>query len=218
MADEPRPYANTACPYCSVELDPLPKAKKWCPGCGQPIYVRGAPDGLTYLLRDADLAAHEARWAGYRSRSEWIRDAAPFVDEPGFEAIERELQAKDARYSPRDVYWVAADRALLIILRSGDWQVASEAYRQMAMAAYKEADTDEMPERAVRLRREASKATLRAYLRDGTRRVDIFACDCPRCSVDTGSIDIRRELEAPHIPHADCHKGWCSCDYSPVIE
>ena len=55
--------ANTACPYCSVELDPLPKAKKRCPGCGQPIYVRSGSDGLTYLLQVGDLPVLEAAWA-----------------------------------------------------------------------------------------------------------------------------------------------------------
>jgi hypothetical protein len=56
------PYANTACPTCGVEQDPLPKAKKKCRSCGNPIWVRGAPDGRRYLLAEGDLAAHEDRW------------------------------------------------------------------------------------------------------------------------------------------------------------
>jgi hypothetical protein len=63
MGDEPRIFANTACPYCSVELDPLPKAKKLCLGCGQPIYVRLGPDGLTYLLQAGDLPVLDQAWA-----------------------------------------------------------------------------------------------------------------------------------------------------------
>jgi hypothetical protein len=62
-----RPYSTTACPYCSTVLDPLPKAKKACPSCGQPIYVRSAPDGLRHLLREADLPALEAAWQEYRA-------------------------------------------------------------------------------------------------------------------------------------------------------
>jgi hypothetical protein len=65
MADEPRTFANTACPYCSVELDPLPKAKRQCTGCGQPIYIRLGPDGLTYLLRVGDLPVLDQAWAEY---------------------------------------------------------------------------------------------------------------------------------------------------------
>ena len=65
MADQPRTYANSICPYCSVVLDPLPRAKKKCPGCGQPIHVRLGPDGLTYLLRVDDLPVLAQAWAEY---------------------------------------------------------------------------------------------------------------------------------------------------------
>jgi hypothetical protein len=65
MADEPRTFANTACPYCSVELDPLPTAKKLCTGCGQPIYVRLGPDGLIYLLQVGDLPVLDQAWIEY---------------------------------------------------------------------------------------------------------------------------------------------------------
>src|SRR5450759_1757965 len=65
MADTARTFANTACPYCSVVLDPLPESKKRCTGCGQPIYVRLGPDGLTYLLRVGDLPVLDQAWAEY---------------------------------------------------------------------------------------------------------------------------------------------------------
>ena len=65
MADKTRTFANTACPYCSVELNLLPESKKRCPGCGQPIYVRLGPDGLTYLLRADDLSVLDQAWAEF---------------------------------------------------------------------------------------------------------------------------------------------------------
>jgi len=59
----PRIYANTTCPYCGVTPDPLPKARsKKCRACGQSIYVREGPDGLTYLLQEVDLPAMEKAW------------------------------------------------------------------------------------------------------------------------------------------------------------
>ena len=57
-----RDYANTSCPYCSAPLDPLPKAKKRCPSCGQSIWVRSGPDGLRYLLQEVDLRVLEEAW------------------------------------------------------------------------------------------------------------------------------------------------------------
>jgi len=62
-ADPRAEYANTTCPYCSAPLDPIPKAKKKCPACGQPIFVRRAPDGLRYLLQERDLPVLEQAWA-----------------------------------------------------------------------------------------------------------------------------------------------------------
>jgi hypothetical protein len=61
-AADDRPYASTACPSCSVEPNPLPRAKSKCKGCGQPICVRSGPDGMRHLLREDELEAHEPRW------------------------------------------------------------------------------------------------------------------------------------------------------------
>jgi ssDNA-binding Zn-finger/Zn-ribbon topoisomerase 1 len=63
-----RPYANTACPYCKVEMSPLPKAKSKCKSCGAAVYVRSGPDGMRYLLQEADLAVLEAAWAESSAR------------------------------------------------------------------------------------------------------------------------------------------------------
>jgi hypothetical protein len=59
-------YANTACPYCAVAFDPLPKAKSKCRACGRPVFVRTGPDGLRYLLQEVDLPAMEQAWAEFR--------------------------------------------------------------------------------------------------------------------------------------------------------
>ena len=55
-------YANTTCPYCDAALDPLPAAPEDCPACGATIWVRGGPDGLTYLLQETDLPILEQAW------------------------------------------------------------------------------------------------------------------------------------------------------------
>lgn len=58
-------YDRTDCPHCRAQFDPMPRAKKRCPSCGQQVWVRSGPDGRRYILREADLAAHEARWETY---------------------------------------------------------------------------------------------------------------------------------------------------------
>lgn len=62
-ADPRAGYANTTCPYCAIALDPLPRAKKKCPGCGQSILVRSGPDGYRYLVQEQDLHVLEEAWA-----------------------------------------------------------------------------------------------------------------------------------------------------------
>lgn len=69
------PYDRGTCPYCEVPLDPMPKAKKKCPTCGQPIYVRSGPNGMRYLLREADLDAHQTRWDAYYDARGEVEDA-----------------------------------------------------------------------------------------------------------------------------------------------
>ncbi len=63
-----RPYASTTCPSCSVSLSPLPKAKAKCRSCGNPIWVRGGPDGMRHLLREDQLEVHEASWEAWREQ------------------------------------------------------------------------------------------------------------------------------------------------------
>ena len=60
MAD--RLYARTTCPSCSVELDPLPKAKKRCPSCRNDIFVRSGPDNRRHLLSAAELETFQEGW------------------------------------------------------------------------------------------------------------------------------------------------------------
>jgi len=66
MADKRRTFANTACPYCSVELDPLPNAKRssalvWAAD-PRPSGTRGLAD----LLAVGDLPVLEQAWAEFR--------------------------------------------------------------------------------------------------------------------------------------------------------
>lgn len=66
--DHAAEYATRTCPYCAVVLDPLPKAKKKCPSCGQPVHVRRGPDGFRYLLQTVDLPAMTQAWDEYRGQ------------------------------------------------------------------------------------------------------------------------------------------------------
>ncbi len=65
MDEHGRIYANRECPYCGAPLEPLPAQRVACPSCGRTIHVETGPEGLTYLLRDADRSTFDAAWADY---------------------------------------------------------------------------------------------------------------------------------------------------------
>ena len=213
---EARPYATTVCPYCSLAVDPLPKAKKRCPHCGRPIYVRSGPDGYRYLLQEVDLPVLEAAWAEYHEREEYRRRVAAYDED--FDELEAELQRKDPRYTAHDVWWRASNRRVLDALKRGDWFEAETVYRDQARDLF---DRDKP---WVDIARAGFKMELRRMdmelrqIGEAIARAEVLACPCMRCQRDNGRVtDVRTEVSNPLLPHDDCLNGWCSCDYSPVI-
>jgi hypothetical protein len=216
-----RRYASEACPYCTVRLDPLPKAKKRCLACGQSIYVRSGPDGMTYLLQEVDLPILEEAWGEYRARQEYKEKvAAAGLD---FDALEAEMRSRDPRYTARDVYWSAMNKVVLGALGRSDWQAAKMTYFEMALQAWSESDEDVAPERALDLQGQSDRLELMTILegadaiRNGARdsRVSVIGCDCSVCTHGPHEgLWARDELAAPHIPHRGCRRdGWCACEY-----
>jgi hypothetical protein len=210
MSDEPRTYANTACPYCSLELDPLPKAKKRCPGCGQPIYARTGPDGITYLLQVGDLPVLDQAWADYHeARAYRAKVAALGVD---FDAHEAEMHRQDARYAARDVWWSAVNDYILAALARADWFAAQAGYFAHArdLAGHGQPWAD--------VARAGFKMELQQLL-GVVESTDVFACKCRVCQLDADRrLLVAAEISAPTLPHADCEKGWCGCDYLPSFD
>ena len=212
---------RATCPHCGVVLDPIPPRRRLCPSCRKPIIPRSRADGTRVLIREEDIPAFEAAneaWYAARARQGWIDKARPYTDEAGFLAIEAQLAAKQAGYTPRDVYRAAANRAVIELIRRNDWGSLTGVYSELALDEYREADADQAPEQVVTLLRESRKAELRSYMAQGTSRVNIIACACSVCSRGPKRrLPVRAELAEPHIPHADCREGYCSCDYLPCI-
>jgi hypothetical protein len=220
-------YANTACPYCEIALDPPPKAKRRCPACRRTIYVRVGPDAMVYLLQDTDRPALERAWVEFRLEQDWRRRALELVDEASFARTEAEMRAKEPGCTNRDVYWAIATRHVRDRMRSGDWNAVKAAYARMALAAWDEAESEAgidgstrsaSRSRARRLMREARVAELRAFTSPaGVTAVTVVARCCPAC--DRGADLPRRladERTYPVLPHSNCQRGLCQCEYLPV--
>ncbi len=222
VAPEAPPAPPASCPHCGHVLDPIPPRRRLCPDCRAPIIPRTRADGVRVVLGEdqlSELAAWDAAWRAEREHESWLQRA---VDDYGYrvaeiEALDAELQAKDPRYSDRDIYWHAADRAILRDLKAGDWGGLAAHYAVMALQVYREAETDATPPRALELMRQSSLATLRSYAESGCSRVELIRCACRVCSAGRAVRKIPDELVAPSIPHETCLAGWCSCDYAPIV-
>jgi hypothetical protein len=119
-----RPYVRTTCPSCGANLEPLPKAKKRCPACGKPIYVKSGPDDRRYLLREDELAGLEARWA----------DAAT-------------ARVEEARALQRAALEIWHDRlqAAGFAVGSEDLDVVGESHYHAALAGIRDALRSDVP-------------------------------------------------------------------------
>jgi hypothetical protein len=217
-------YANTACPYCARMLDPLPKAKKKCPACRQTIHVRVGPDALVYLLQDIDRPVLDRAWAEFRVEPDWRRRALEIVDEVSLARTESEMRARDPRCTNRDMYRVVATRAVRQLTRMGNWHAVKAAYVRMALAAWDESNGEVGIEdsarpgsrsRARRLMRQARVAELRGLRSSaGATMVRVVAGCCPSCDRSANvARSLAGELARPLLPHSDCQRGLCRCEY-----
>lgn len=205
--------ADPICPYCSGSLDGVPRVHERCAACDGDVWVGSDPDGRLQLLRDDELSSHTRLWSGHHERNRWIAAAEPFIDELGFAMLESELIAAGRPAEPRDVYWLAADRALPTIEASGRWDVIRDAYAALASAALDDPDPAIRTDRAFEFAHRSAAASLRTY---GRGRIEIVACECSACSADLASAEVSRELVTQRLPHAGCRNGWCTCEYRPA--
>jgi hypothetical protein len=166
------------------------------------------PDGITYLLQVGDLPVLDQAWAQHHEALDYrAKVAALGVD---FDALESELEQRDARHLARDVWWSAVNEGILEALARVDWFSAQVGYFAHA------ADLADHGQPWAEVARAGFKMELRQYLADGVESIDIFACKCRVCQVDAGRrLLIAEEMSAPTLPHADCEEGWCACDYLP---
>ncbi len=93
-----KPRQVNTCPYCGIELNPVPQRKKKCPRCGQFIYVRTQPSDRKRML----------------------------VTYPEALSIEREWTRKST--SGRDAKWKSLNEQLIVAMKKGNWGLMSSLY------------------------------------------------------------------------------------------
>ena len=224
--EPPAPVVQVACPNCGVVLDPPPDHTRLCPRCRHRIVVRHA-EGRAIYLTEAAVEVFETErqheidqraWA--RARRDWLhlaRLAGAPVDRR--DRLARAPLTAAAVESSQRLYLVAAERAVRIARREKRWDDVARIRRRQAAALFEAAGGTPPPDDAVvGLHREAAAAALRALALVSREAELVGASCCAACRADNEKVfRIADELRVPRLPHADCPRGLCECDWWPSL-
>lgn len=116
------------CPYCGINLDSFPKAKKKCKNCKNFIYKRTRPlDNKPILIREEQIEAVSKEWDRKRFMLSYAFDE--------FESYEKELKEKRNThkvpfndvvwYKFEKQYWDAFNKGNLLEIENIYWRRAS---------------------------------------------------------------------------------------------
>jgi len=217
---EPRP--QVACPYCAYPLDPPPDRSRRCPSCHQLVVVRRIEGRTVYLVessvpvfdRERQRAIDLATWT--TDRDHWVA-LAQGVHAPA-EKQERLAEAEpsqEAVEAARALYVASAEAAARTARVAKRWPEVARIRRQEAGALFRAAGSPvPPPDDLVALHREGMIAELRALTPVYTDAELVSAGCCRPCRTDDGKVfKIAAELRAPRLPHEDCPKGLCGCEW-----
>lgn len=218
--------AGVACPNCGIALDPPPRSTRLCPSCRNRIVVRRSEGRVVYLTEAAvaifeaerDRDAQAQTWA--RQRNDWLQHArlVGVPEERRRLNAAKPLSAAVVR-AARNLYLVAVEREVSAARREKRWEDVARMRRRQAAALFDEAGGVVPPsDEVVALHRDGMAATLRE-LATVSREAELVGAGCCRaCRTDDERVfRIVDELRVPRLPHADCPRGLCACDWWPAV-
>jgi hypothetical protein len=210
------------CPYCAKRLDPAPTTSKRCDRCRQRIVVKHI-DGAAVYLTEAAVKVFEAerlrvlssgRWT--RERDRWLGYAnAAGAPAERIAALTAARLSDDVVGAARKLYLTTVDRAFRTARNDRDWDTAARLRREEATLLHRAAGSPSVPPAdVVALYREGVAAALKGVGEIARDAELVGARCCDACRADDGMVvRISAELRAPRLPHADCPKGLCRCDW-----
>jgi len=222
----PEPVTPVACPNCGVALDSPPKHTRRCPRCRRQIVVRHS-EGRAIYLTEAAVEVFESERQREIDEQTWTRQRRRWLQLAGLVGAPADRRRRVAAApltsaavkSARTLYMIAAERAVRTARRDKRWDEVARVRRRQAAALFEEAEGKPPPaDEIVALYREGLAATLRA-LAKVTREAELVGASCcSACRADSERIfRIADELRTPRLPHADCPRGLCACDWWPAV-
>lgn len=217
--DEP---IESQCPYCAAPLQKKPKRKASCRVCHNPIYVRTLlGDRRRHLLTETRAREAQEEWERYSDAERCLRNLN--VSNKERVRLEHQLTRElGCHPSSEEVFWLAADKRLHLVLARNDLHEAGMVYFQIALLLH----SVKLPH--VAAFQEAQRCFLRRDLAGGLREIEISVCpdSCPACArMKNARFSTEEALRLSPLPVRGCthlkvdgrQDGWCRCCYVPVV-
>jgi len=173
-----------------------------------------ADDAVLIFDAQRQKEQDEVRWTA--ARKQWLALSSTLGADPSGRArlAAAPISAEVAADS-RAMYMASAEVSVRAARSEKRWKVVSRIRRAQATNLYEEAGRPlPPPDDILALHRDALLAELRGHLT--TSKVAELASSgcCAACRKDDGqSFKIADELRVLRLPHADCPKGLCGCDW-----
>ena len=226
-AASPSPTTAASCPYCALLLDPAPEASRRCTRCRQRIIVKRVQGRAVYLTEASLLvfsaqrrrSASVGRWT--RDRDRWLKGAAAVgASETRVARLAHAPLTEDSVRAAQSLYMTTVEKSFRSAKREHRWEDASKIKREQALLLFRFAGSPTPPpEDIVHIHREGATAALRGIgeMAKDAELVHGGTC-CGTCRADAGrTYRISHELHVPRLPHADCPRGLCRCDWDLAI-
>jgi hypothetical protein len=217
---------SVACPNCGVILDPPPTSTRLCPRCRRRIVVRHS-EGRAIYLTEAAVEVFEAERRRVIDEQTWTRQRRSWLQLARLVGAPPERRQKLAAAplsaaavaSAQALYLTTAERAARSARRDKAWEDVARIRHRQAAALYEDAGSPlPPPDHVLALYREGVAATLRGLANLAREAELVGASCCAACRADNERIfRIAAELKVARLPHPDCPRGLCACDWWPAV-
>jgi hypothetical protein len=209
-----------------VILDPPPGSTRLCPRCRRRILVRHS-EGRAIYLTEAAVEVFEAERRRVVDEQTWTRQRRNWLQLARLVGAPADRRQKLAAApltaavvaSAQALYLTTAERAARTARRDKAWEDVARIRHRQAAALFEDAGSPlPPPEDVLALYREGVTATLRGLANLARDAELVGASCCGACRADNERIfKIADELKVARLPHRDCPRGLCACDWWPAV-
>lgn len=205
------------CPYCGFDLVTLPKRKRKCPSCSQPVYIKYTPGNRTKrLMTQQEADESEKQWESHGNRQLLLSHVSPL----GYVESDIEATIAQGAENDREAVQMLARKATRT---SND--INQIKFGNLILALY--AAQDDKPFRHYLT--QARRRDLLSYkMADVVKKIEICNANardiCPVCQENAGKVyDLEDALRILPLPCEGCtcrafkQRGYCDCWYATVL-